>query len=77
MENGKPAPDLFLKAAEQLKVDPRRCRGFEDADLGIQALRAAGFMDAVDVRVLAGHPYRKLEKEWGAPRQEGEQSSKL
>lgn len=59
--NGKPAPDLFLKAAEKLNVDPTKCRGFEDADLGMQALKNAG-MEAVDVREMAGHPYQKLVK---------------
>jgi len=28
-----------------------QCRAFEDTDLGLQAIRAAG-MDAVDVRVI-------------------------
>jgi HAD superfamily hydrolase (TIGR01509 family) len=45
----KPAPDIFLEAARRIGVDPLRCRGFEDTDLGMQAIRAAG-MDAIDVR---------------------------
>ncbi len=49
VENQKPAPDIFLKAAHQIGVDPRKCRAFEDTDLGMQAIRSAG-MDAVDVR---------------------------
>ena len=51
----KPAPDTFLLAAKQLGIAPEHCRGYEDADLGMQALRAAG-MEAVDVRLLPGHP---------------------
>ncbi len=47
----KPAPDIFLEAARRLGVDPSRCRAYEDTDLGMQAIRAAG-MDAVDVRGL-------------------------
>jgi len=39
---GKPAPDCFLKAAENLRVAPEDCLVFEDADLGITAARAAG-----------------------------------
>ena len=39
---GKPAPDCFLKAAEILKVNPKDCLVFEDAELGIQAGHAAG-----------------------------------
>jgi HAD superfamily hydrolase (TIGR01509 family) len=47
----KPAPDLFLEAARRLGVRPDRCRAYEDAELGLQAIRAAG-MEAVDVRKL-------------------------
>ncbi len=45
----KPAPDTFIRAAEQLGVDPRRCVVFEDGDPGLDAARAGG-MTAVDVR---------------------------
>ncbi|MBN8249725.1 MAG: HAD-IA family hydrolase [Verrucomicrobia bacterium] len=45
----KPAPDIFLEAARRLGVPPQHCRGFEDTDLGMEAIRAAG-MDAVDIR---------------------------
>lgn len=40
--NGKPAPDIYLKAAELVGVQPDRCVVFEDALLGIQAGKAAG-----------------------------------
>ncbi len=46
---GKPHPDLFLRAAELLEVNPRRCLVFEDAEPGFQAAKAAG-MDYIDVR---------------------------
>jgi len=49
--NQKPAPDIFLEAARRIGVQPAHCRAFEDTDLGMQAIRAAG-MDAVDVRTL-------------------------
>ncbi|MBM3876970.1 MAG: HAD-IA family hydrolase [Verrucomicrobia bacterium] len=49
--NPKPAPDIFLEAARRLGVPPAACRAFEDTDLGMDAIRAAG-MDAVDVRLL-------------------------
>jgi beta-phosphoglucomutase family hydrolase len=55
VQRGKPAPDIFLKAAELLKVNPAKCLVFEDAALGIQAARAAG-MKAVHVET---HPYAK------------------
>jgi beta-phosphoglucomutase family hydrolase len=47
--HGKPAPDLFLKAAELLHVPPDACIVYEDGDLGIQAAHHAG-MAAIDVR---------------------------
>lgn len=49
----KPAPDLFLEAARRLGVEPAACCGFEDTELGLAAIRAAG-MRAVDVRRLRG-----------------------
>jgi beta-phosphoglucomutase len=38
----KPAPDTFLKAAEELDVDPSKCLVIEDAVAGIEAARAGG-----------------------------------
>ena len=39
---GKPAPDLFLYAAERMGVEPARCVVVEDSPLGVQAAVAAG-----------------------------------
>lgn len=39
---GKPAPDMFLLAAERMGVPPEQCVVFEDAEPGMQAARAAG-----------------------------------
>ncbi|MFC8007913.1 HAD family hydrolase [Streptomyces olivaceus] len=39
---GKPAPDLFLYAAERMGVAPARCVVVEDSPLGVQAAVAAG-----------------------------------
>jgi beta-phosphoglucomutase family hydrolase len=47
----KPAPDIFLEAARRIGVAPSLCRAYEDTDLGMQAIRAAG-MEAIDVRQL-------------------------
>ncbi|MGD0539734.1 MAG: HAD-IA family hydrolase [Verrucomicrobiota bacterium] len=49
----KPAPDIFLEAARRIGVVPSRCRAYEDTDLGLQAIRAAG-IEAVDVRQFVG-----------------------
>lgn len=37
----KPHPEIFLKAAEGLDVEPENCIAFEDAVAGIEAIRAA------------------------------------
>ena len=55
----KPAPDIFLEAARRLGVPPRECRAYEDTELGMQAIRAAG-MEAVDVRTLVNGKNLKL-----------------
>ncbi|MFG2934065.1 HAD family hydrolase [Streptomyces achromogenes] len=39
---GKPAPDLFLYAAQRMGVAPGRCVVVEDSPLGVQAAVAAG-----------------------------------
>ena len=51
--NPKPAPDTFLQAAALLGVPAEECRAYEDTDLGMESIRAAG-MDAVDVREIPG-----------------------
>ena len=42
IKNGKPAPDIFLKAAEALGIAPSECIGVEDAEAGVEAIKAAG-----------------------------------
>lgn len=39
---GKPAPDVYLKAAEDLGVDPKDCLIFEDVSAGLMAGKSAG-----------------------------------
>jgi HAD superfamily hydrolase (TIGR01509 family) len=43
-ENGKPAPDPFLKAAERLGVDPHLCLALEDSHNGVRSASSAGMM---------------------------------
>lgn len=47
VKNGKPAPDLFLKAADLLGVAPADCLVFEDAWYGVEAARRAGMQAIV------------------------------
>jgi HAD superfamily hydrolase (TIGR01509 family) len=42
VERGKPAPDLFLYAAERMQTDPRRTLVIEDSTSGVTAGKAAG-----------------------------------
>jgi HAD superfamily hydrolase (TIGR01509 family) len=60
VRRGKPAPDLFLFAAEQMGVAPARCVVVEDSPYGLQAARAArmralaydgGFVDRTRLRL--------------------------
>jgi beta-phosphoglucomutase family hydrolase len=46
---GKPAPDTFLAAAQELGLEPRQCAVFEDAEAGVQAGRDGGFGHVVGV----------------------------
>jgi beta-phosphoglucomutase family hydrolase len=51
VKRGKPAPDIFLESARRIGVAPELCCGFEDAELGLTAIRAAG-MIAIDIRPM-------------------------
>ena len=42
VEKGKPEPDIFLKAAELLKVSPENCIVLEDSQHGVNAAKKAG-----------------------------------
>ncbi|MEI8206357.1 MAG: HAD-IA family hydrolase [Kiritimatiellales bacterium] len=42
IQNKKPAPDIFLTAAERLGIRPQDCVVFEDAVNGVQAAKTAG-----------------------------------
>ncbi len=42
VSNGKPAPDIYLKAAATLGIAARHCAAFEDSENGVRAAVAAG-----------------------------------
>lgn len=54
--HGKPHPETFLKAAELIGVAPAHCVGYEDAPLGMEAIKRAGFLAAIDVTQWEGYP---------------------
>ena len=57
VSNGKPNPEVFLKAAEKIKVDPKNCVVFEDAHVGIEAGLAANMQV---IAVATTHPVESL-----------------
>ena len=59
---GKPAPDVYLKAAESLGVNPDRCLVFEDVPKGIMAGKNAG-MKVCAVEDPFSKPQENLKRE--------------
>jgi beta-phosphoglucomutase-like phosphatase (HAD superfamily) len=49
IERPKPAPDVYLEAAQRMRVKPERVIVFEDSNEGLEAAHRAG-MKAIDVR---------------------------
>jgi len=45
--HGKPHPEVFLKASEQLGIPPQECLVFEDSIIGVEAARRAGMLCVV------------------------------
>jgi HAD superfamily hydrolase (TIGR01509 family) len=63
VERPKPYPDIYLKLAQLLQVEPAQCIVFEDSPTGVRAARAAGMrvvgvdtgrvgLENVDLRIL-------------------------
>jgi beta-phosphoglucomutase len=48
LTKGKPDPEIFIRAAEAIKITPTEAVGFEDAQAGLDGIKAAG-MYAVGV----------------------------
>ncbi len=51
----KPAPDVYLLAAERLGVPPQRCAAFEDSPRGLAAAHAAGMFTVAVPTSLTRH----------------------
>lgn len=69
VEHGKPAPDLFLKAAASIAIEARQCVVLEDSEAGVTGAHAAGMTVCMvpdlkqpsdDVRKLAHDVYESL-----------------
>lgn len=58
VERGKPAPDIYLKAMERLKVDASHCAAMEDSATGVRAAKAAGLRV---IAVITTHSRRELQ----------------
>lgn len=61
--NGKPAPDIFLLAAEKLGHPPSFCAGLEDSPAGLRALKAAGIR-SVFIKDTIEPPQEVLAAVW-------------
>ena len=62
IENGKPAPDAYLKVAELLKIDPSTMLVLEDSENGCRAAIAAGaFTVAVPASHNMGQSYENVD----------------
>ena len=73
---GKPAPDIFIAAAEAINLKPQDCVGIEDSIAGITAINKSGSLsvgvgsktDLKDAKVLfpktAALNYDQIETEW-------------
>jgi HAD superfamily hydrolase (TIGR01509 family) len=59
----KPAPDVFLLAAERLGKNPSQCLGFEDSPAGLRGLHAAGIR-SVFIKDLLEPPPEVLATVW-------------
>lgn len=56
VENGKPAPDIFLLAAQKLGVEPARAAVIEDSPNGVRAGHAAGMQVYLVPDIIAPTP---------------------
>jgi HAD superfamily hydrolase (TIGR01509 family) len=63
VERGKPAPDIFLRAATLLGAAPEDCLGLEDSPAGLQALGAAG-IPSIFIKDMVEVPAEILATVW-------------
>jgi HAD superfamily hydrolase (TIGR01509 family) len=71
VENGKPAPDIFLEAARLMNRNPEDCIGIEDSPAGLQGLCSAGIR-SVFIKDLVTPPENVMAGVWRECRDLGE-----
>ncbi|MFK0274096.1 HAD family hydrolase [Ensifer sp. NPDC090286] len=49
VKRGKPAPDVYVAAAEKLRLAPSDCIALDDSDLGVRAALSAGIPKVIQV----------------------------
>lgn len=67
IQRKKPAPDIFLLAAQRLGIPPARCLVVEDAPSGVKAAKAAGCRCLGLTTTLDAHALRSAGADWIAP----------
>ena len=70
VSNSKPAPDVYLLAAQHLNLNPQHCLAIEDSDTGFESARRAG-MHCLRLNAQAGT--KEEFEDMGAVRQQLEQ----
>ena len=63
VENGKPAPDIFLLAAQRLGFPPSECVGLEDSPAGLKGLHSAG-IKSIFIKDVIDPPQEVLDTVW-------------
>ena len=61
VQRGKPAPDVFLLAAQRCGAAPKDCIVFEDAPLGVEAARRAGMRCVVLTTTLPAEAFSTFD----------------
>lgn len=63
VKHGKPAPDIYLKAAKHLNVKPKDCVVLEDSEHGVEAAKAAGMKCiAIPCGPTIGQNHKKADR---------------
>jgi beta-phosphoglucomutase len=58
---GKPHPDIFLEAAQRLRIAPQDCVVFEDAPLGVEGARRAGMKAVALTTTLPAEAFAEFD----------------